>query len=320
MGECGVIDSVVLGVRLRYWWVNQKQTYRQELAGGFMWSPKRNANGGRNPYYDFMTEVQPGDLVFSYANGYLIAVGVAMSPAQESSKPKDFGNVGEVWSNDGWRVDVDFTKAENPISPKNHLGVIASLLPDRYSPLQPNGHGNQVYLTSISTELGQVLLGLLGNPDLSWPVVSLRDLSFEQEEQELFRDVSINETVKATLILARRGQGAYRERVRFFEGACRVTGVDRPELLIASHIKPWKTSTNDERVNGHNGLFLSPHVDKLFDSGFISFEDSGEMLVSPQLDRSVLERWSINPASKVRKFRDEQTFFLESHRGLVFKG
>jgi hypothetical protein len=267
-----------------------------------------------------MTEVQPGDLVFSYANGYLIAVGVAMSPAQESSKPKDFGNVGEVWSNDGWKVDVDFTKAENPISPKNHLGAIASLLPDRYSPLQPNGHGNQVYLTSISTELGQVLLGLLGNPDLSWPVVSLSDLSFEQEEQELFRDVSINETVKATLILARRGQGAYRERVRFFEGACRVTGVDRPELLIASHIKPWKASTNDERVNGHNGLFLSPHVDKLFDSGFISFEDSGEMLVSPQLDRSVLERWSINPASKVRKFRDEQTFFLESHRDLVFKG
>ena len=34
---------------MRYWWVNQNQTFRQEIAGGFLWSPKRNANGGRNP-------------------------------------------------------------------------------------------------------------------------------------------------------------------------------------------------------------------------------------------------------------------------------
>jgi|TARA_B110000503_G_scaffold130336_1_gene203613 putative restriction endonuclease len=54
---------------MRHWWVNQKQTFRQELAGGFMWSPKMNADGGNNPYYDFMTEVVPGDVVFSHANG-----------------------------------------------------------------------------------------------------------------------------------------------------------------------------------------------------------------------------------------------------------
>ena len=46
---------------MAHWWVNQNKTYRQEIAGGFMWSPKRNADGGKNPFYDFMTEVAPGD-------------------------------------------------------------------------------------------------------------------------------------------------------------------------------------------------------------------------------------------------------------------
>jgi predicted restriction endonuclease len=107
--------------------------------------------------------------------------------------------------------------------------------------------------------------------------------------------------------------------VRFFEGSCRVTGVDKPDLLIASHIKPWRDSTNEERLNGHNGLFLSPHVDKLFDAGFISFENSGEMLISPQLDADVLSRWAINPDKKVKSFGEEQAYFLETHRKAVFR-
>lgn len=304
---------------MQYWWVNQKQTFRQEIAGGFMWSPKRNSNGGNNPYYDFMTQVQPGDLVFSYANGQIIAIGVAQSNAFSASKPRDFGTVGESWSNDGWQVDVYFTKADRPISPKNHMPLIAAQLPEKYSPIRVNGQGNQVYLTAISVELGRTLLGLLGNPTLAWPVTNLSDLTFDPAEQELIRDESIRETEKVTLVLARRGQGAYRERVKFFEGSCRVTGVDKPELLIASHIKPWRASTNEERLNGHNGLFLSPHLDKLFDSGFMSFEDNGELLISPLLGRDVLEKWGIDSGKRTKGFREEQIYFLESHRESVFR-
>ena len=284
-----------------------------------MWSPKMNANGGNNPYYNFMTQVVPGDVIFSYANGSIIAVGVALGVARTSNKPTDFGNAGQVWSNDGWRVDVDFHRVEKPISPKNHMSILAPLLPEKYSPIQASGRGNQVYLTSISAELGQTLLGLLGVNEITWPVTDLSELSFNEEEQKLIEDQSIEETMKSTLIMARRGQGAFRERVKFFEGSCRVTGVDKPELLIASHIKPWATSDNEERLNGHNGLFLSPHVDKLFDSGFISFENNGEILVSPSLDNNVLDRWSIDPSSKVKNFGGEQAYFLEAHRRAVFR-
>jgi predicted restriction endonuclease len=120
-------------------------------------------------------------------------------------------------------------------------------------------------------------------------------------------------------VLARRGQGKFRKRVEFFEGSCRVTGVTSSKLLIASHIKPWATSSNEERLNGHNGLFLSPHIDKLFDSGLMSFEDSGEMLFSGDLDRDVLERWSIDATKKVKKFGQDQAYFLEHHREAVFE-
>jgi hypothetical protein len=50
---------------MRYWWVNQNQTFRHELAGGYLWSPKRNANGARNPFYESMREVVPGDIDLS---------------------------------------------------------------------------------------------------------------------------------------------------------------------------------------------------------------------------------------------------------------
>ena len=53
---------------MRYWWVNQNQTYKYEVPGGFMWSPFKNANGARKPFYDNMDKVQPGDLIFAYAH------------------------------------------------------------------------------------------------------------------------------------------------------------------------------------------------------------------------------------------------------------
>jgi hypothetical protein len=77
-----------------YWWVNQNQTYKHELGGGYLWSPKRNANGVRNPFYESMREVAPGDLIFSYADTRIVAIGIAESycyevRSQRSSATRD---------------------------------------------------------------------------------------------------------------------------------------------------------------------------------------------------------------------------------------
>ena len=68
---------------MRYWWVNQNQTYRQELSGGYLWSPKRNANHSRNPFYESMREIAPGDLVFSFVDTRVVAIGIAESYCYE---------------------------------------------------------------------------------------------------------------------------------------------------------------------------------------------------------------------------------------------
>ncbi|HEY6375567.1 MAG TPA: HNH endonuclease, partial [Edaphobacter sp.] len=63
---------------MRYWWVNQNQTHRQEISGGYLWSPKRSQGDRRNPFYESMREVSPGDLVFSFFDTHIYGIGIAV--------------------------------------------------------------------------------------------------------------------------------------------------------------------------------------------------------------------------------------------------
>ena len=121
---------------MRYWWVNQNQTYEFEVPGGFLWSPKTRADGGRNPFYDFMKEVAPGDYVFSFSDTYIKALGVIQRRAVTSPKP-NFRTAGSNWSDEGWYVQTEFIEFEDPIRPKDFMDQIAPLLPEKYAPLQP---------------------------------------------------------------------------------------------------------------------------------------------------------------------------------------
>ena len=73
----------------RYWWVNQNQTFRQEIQGGYLWSPKRNSNGAKNPFYEFMREVVPGDLIFSFVDTRIIAIGRSCPIATKALNPSN---------------------------------------------------------------------------------------------------------------------------------------------------------------------------------------------------------------------------------------
>jgi predicted restriction endonuclease len=127
----------------------------------------------------------------------------------------------------------------------------------------------------------------------------------------------IGPTQKTQIINSRRGQGVFKANVRLIETACRVTGVANPRHLIASHIKPWSKSDDIEKLSGFNGLLLSPHIDHLFDKGFISFEESGNLVLSNKLETETLEKWQINKDINVGSFKQEQKQFLEYHRDVV---
>lgn len=320
---------------MRYWWVNQNQTFRQEIAGGYLWSPKRNANGARNPFYESMREVSPGDVIFSFVDTRIVAIGIATSYCWECPKPAEFGSTGQYWENVGWRISVSFTSLLNKVRPKDHMGVLKSVLPTRYSPLQPSGNGNQaLYLTELPLDFAEVLGGLIGGearilmsasegPSRGNEnrMVASDDLDVWEHrlEEQIQSDPSVEETDREALIRARCGQGLFKQRVMRIEHRCRITGVRNLTHLIASHCKPWRDSSNEERLNGENGLLLTPSIDHLFDRGFIGFESSGELIISPVAHRPSLQRMGIeteHPVS-VGAFSDGQKQFLEFHRNSV---
>lgn len=307
---------------MRYWWVNQNQTYKFEVPGGFLWSPKTRADGGFNHFYSTMSEVQPGDLVFSFCDTYIRAIGVVQRPAVTSPKP-DFRNAGSNWSDSGWYVEVEFEVLQNPIKPKDFMSEITPHLPKKYAPLQVNGNGLQgIYLTEISSEFGNLLIQLtkaniLQIQDELSPMSAIEselEINLEIEAKAIQGDLE-----QVQLIKARRGQGIYKANVRLVENACRVTKVSNIKHLRASHIKPWSKSNNEEKISGYNGLLLAPHVDHLFDRGFITFSTGGNLVISHKLASEILLKWKIPEEMNVGNFHKQQNAFLEYHSSEVFQ-
>ena len=284
-----------------YWWVNHKQTVRQEIDGQYLWSPKAERGGKRSQFYDNMREASPGDIVLSYANGKIAWIGRVTEFAITSPKPAEFGQVGAYWDYEGWLLPVYWTPLEPAIRPKPMIQRVGPLLPKKYSPINPiTGDGNQkAYLASIPPEVFDVLMDAAtfdemqlakgGGNSLTFDVVT--QLLDDEIQQALEADASIDSTTKETVIQARRGQGLFRSNVAARENACRLTGITNPALLIASHIKPWRVcKTAAERLDGANGLMLTPDADHLFDRGFISFAPDGEVLVSKRVPQDDLRR------------------------------
>ena len=315
---------------MRFWWVNQNQTYRHEIQGGYLWSPKKNANGARNPFYESMREVSPGDLIFSFKDTLIVAIGIAQSYCWENPKPLEFGTAGQNWENVGWKVKVEFTELKNIIRPKDHMTVLGPYLPEKYSPLQPNGNGLQsVYLTELPKPLAEMLMGLIGQEVTALSLaaqavkpVPADDLDYWEHKLELdiVGDTSVRETERLAIVRARVGQGLFKERVSMIETKCRITGVENPVHLVASHCKPWRDSSNEERLDGENGLLLTPSIDHLFDRGFIGFENNGKLIISPVAHRPSLVRMGVETEQivNVGGFSSGQKQFLDFHRNSVF--
>lgn len=306
---------------MRYWWVNQNQTFKEETRGNFMWSPKRKADGVRNQFYENMQYVSPGDVVFSFCDTRIKAIGVVSARSQTGPKP-DFGPVGANWSNEGWFVPVDFITLQNQVRPKDHIELLRPFLPSKYSPLQPTGDGLQsVYLAEVPEAMAQALIGLIGQDfwDNLAAITAVTDETTIAEAEEVILEQGIvGPTFRDQVVRARRGQGVFRANVLLREDHCRVTGVDDRRHLKASHIKPWRHANDAERLDGSNGLLLSPHIDHLFDQGYITFSANQELLVVPEVRPQLLDAWGIDAGVRVGEFSREQNAFLDYHRANVF--
>lgn len=143
-----------------------------------------------------------------------------------------------------------------------------------------------------------------------------------QTDLEEIKRSGLKETTREALIQARIGQGAFRRDVdQLWGGSCAVTGCGVREALRASHVKPWRAANNKERLDPQNGLLLVADLDALFDTGLISFDDDGHVLVSKDLPRNEWQKLRLPsqlrtaPGEAQRRYLK---FHREYHRGRRF--
>jgi hypothetical protein len=128
------------------------------------------------------------------------------------------------------------------------------------------------------------------------------------------QDSNINTEIKIEL-LARLGQGKFRQKLINNWNGCSITGCKIIDILVASHIKPWKISNDKERLDVYNGLLLLPNLDKLFDRGYISFQNNGQILISDMIENC--EELGINQEMKIKLEKNHKPY-LQYHRENIF--
>lgn len=142
----------------------------------------------------------------------------------------------------------------------------------------------------------------------------LDDIELHEED---FRRLSKTEQIN--LRKSRIGQGEFRKRVINLWGGCSVTGINAPELLRASHSKPWRECTNEERLDPFNGLLLIPNLDHLYDSGLITFDGRGVIVFSSKLSDSDIEKLGLSSKMQLREMPKGIHRYLGYHRDIVFQ-
>jgi hypothetical protein len=139
----------------------------------------------------------------------------------------------------------------------------------------------------------------------------------EQDLERIRSDHTLSVTSRQTLVQARLGQGQFRrDLIERFRGRCAVTGCDFQPLLRASHIKPWSSSDNHERLDPENGLLLVANLDALFDRHLISFTDDGQMIRAAALPPAVLALLGPTPGLPIL-LSDKQRKYLRHHRAAM---
>jgi hypothetical protein len=136
-----------------------------------------------------------------------------------------------------------------------------------------------------------------------------------EDLDEIDQQQNVDLTTKMALRNARLGQGTFRTRVlRFWGNCCSVTGSKIAEAIQASHIKPWRESSNSERLDPNNGLPLIASLHSLFDAGLISFDSSGMLLASANLTKAEQEIFGTIERSLRKKPNAKMVNYLAHHR------
>ena len=207
-----------------------------------------------------------------------------------------------------------------------------------YRVLTSVGMGAYIHATSSLLDLGlkDILADSLHGKDgyESWFVTTPEMLAANTPEPEIANNPGVEilsdlealsalpETERQSLVLSRVGQGEFRAQLVSYWNDCAVTGANCIPLLKASHIKPWRESNNKERLDVFNGLLLSPNIDAAFDTGYVTFDSQGKIVLSKAIAGAPAFQLHITAKLRINQklLRPEHEGYLEHHRREVFRG
>ncbi len=136
-------------------------------------------------------------------------------------------------------------------------------------------------------------------------------------EKELEAQKTITNTEKEQVVKLRIGQSTFKDHLLQRECKCAICGITDKNFLIASHIKPWSKSTHAERLDVNNGLLLCPNHDALFDKGYISFDDNGQIVISSKLNETTKKYMNINPSIKIKMSKEMKKYMKYHYENIL---
>ncbi len=220
--------------------------------------------------------------------------GLSESSAKKYSSAV-FGSISE-WAREAGLVDSSLIEISDPQEFEKLVEKISRL------PIfiERNEKGNNMYSSALNKYYDYL------SDDAS---------ELEQDIEEILKDQNKSETDKLKFVKSRLGQGEFRNQLISYWKGCAVTGYKTSAFLIASHIKPWRDSDNRERLDGFNGLLLTPNIDKAFDQGFISFDEKGCILISNIFENPKL--LGIHNEISISLHSGHRSY-MEYHRDMVY--
>ena len=146
-----------------------------------------------------------------------------------------------------------------------------------------------------------------------------QEIVAKQEEERILSNSHLEVTERQAIVKSRIGQGQFRENLLSKYEKCVITGVDIPQVLVASHIKPWAACDNRERLDINNGFILSATYDRLFDSGLISFNERGNLLIAEFINNINRDLLSLDSKREYQiGYSTSMRDYLQYHNDVIY--
>jgi len=213
-----------------------------------------------------------------------------------------------------------------PISPKRFDEAFRKLGVTNFKTSKKFSWNNYLKFNDILRDVKQRLIfhgiqdvSLLHAHSFCWIISGLEGSGTSKILKNINQYKGSNQKSREAIIQARIGQGPYRGRLLELWTTCSVTGCTEQRVLTASHAKPWAQCSPIEATDHFNGFLLAPNMNALFDLGFITFADQGEIIISDKLSQYDREIMGISPSLSLRRIFQENIPYLRYHRDHVFK-